>query len=836
MNDGYISLDSGPLIPGWLIATITVLVLGGLLYALWLMVQRRTGQRQNDLLELRARRITLPRPREEEGRQRDPKELVALMEPVFISLQHVAVTKGWKKFWHGQPTFSFEITAQKGEIFFHLLAPEQYLEQIERQIHAQYPDAHFEDIDDYDIFLDSASGTASVAALELQKSYIFPFRTFRNLENDPLNAITNSLSKVGTGKAAIQFIVQPVEHGWQKPIEEALQNVQQGKQFEKSGSSLGSLAKEVGQTAMGKDENDQHNEAHNTVKGNVRLTTLQEQQAKLLAEKGSKTALNVQVRLVAWGETAGASDAQVQTMLSSFSQFNAPESNGLKPASVGEKGLKMAYILRSVSKRQPTLLLSSEELASLFHFPNAPIDTPTIHWLGSRKLAPPANLPTSGVALGFTNFRGAEQPVYLQYPDRMRHLYMIGKTGVGKTALFQNMILQDIRNGYGCCYLDPNGDAIEWILRHIPKERLDDVILIDPSDTARPLSLNLLEFDERFPEQKTMVINEMISIFDALYDLKQTGGPIFEQYMRNAMLLIMDDSTDKGTLMEIPRLLADAEYRKAKLAKCSNQVVIDFWTKEAEKAGGEAALANMVPYITSKLTQFTSNDIMRPIIGQPNSSFNFREAMDSRKIILVSLPKGLLGELNARLLGMIISGKIQMAAFSRQNVPEDQRIPFFLYVDEFQNFTSSTFATILAEARKYQLSLNVTHQYIEQLDDAMRSAVMGNVGTLVAWRIGVADAEAIAKELQPATVDDLVASEKFTFYLRMLINGAPIPTFNVQSYAPYPDEDPQIAVQVRERSRMTYGRDLAQVEEGIRKRGQIMVQSGTNAAAAPPSP
>jgi hypothetical protein len=283
--------------------------------------------------------------------------------------------------------------------------------------------------------------------------------------------------------------------------------------------------------------------------------------------------------------------------------------------------------------------------------------------------------------------------------------------------------------------------------------------------------------------------------------------------------------------MEIPRVLADPDFRKLKLSKCTNQVVLDFWTKEAEKAGGEAALANMVPYITSKLTQFTSNDIMRPIIGQQQSSFNFRQAMDEGKIILVSLPKGLLGEMNAQLLGMIISGKIQIAAFSRQNQPEEARIPFFLYVDEFQNFTSKTFATILSEARKYRLSLNITHQYIEQLDEATRSAVMGNVGTMVAWRVGVTDAEFMQKELAPVTVDDLVSSEKFSFYLRMLIDGAPVQPFNVHSYSADPHDQPAMAQAVRERSRTVYGRDRATVEEDIRKRIQFVVPSAQTTEA-----
>ena len=750
------------------------------------------------------------------------------MEPIYGVIQHFHESGFWHSLIQGQPTFSFEVVAHHGEIFFYVVTSAEYISQIERQIHAQYPSAHIEAAHDYDIFGEKG-GESEVGGINLLKNYIFPIRTYKNLENDPLNAITSSLSKVQQGKAAIQVLVRPVDQNWQKSIEEALQNVQQGKAFKgKDGfmdKALGA-AKEVGKAVTSASgEEGGSNEANNIAKGNVRLTALQEQQAKLIVEKGSKPALEVQVRCVARASSKIEAKSQVQTMLSSMQQYLSPESNGFKPAGLGERELLVSYITRSFSKRQPTLILNIEELTSLLHFPNLHLDTPNVHWLGARKLAPPNNLPTSGVALGFSQFRGSDLPVYMEYPDRMRHLYMIGKTGVGKTVMFQNMILQDIRNGHGVCYMDPNGDAVEWILKHIPKERAEDVILFDPSDTTRPIALNLLEFDPRYPEQKTMVINEMLSIFDKLYDLRATGGPIFEQYMRNAMLLLMEDPESGSTLMEIPKVLSDENFRKMKLSKCRNQVVSDFWTKEAEKAGGDAALANIVPYITSKLTQFTSNDIMRPLIGQQVSAFNFREIMDSGKILLVTLPKGLLGEMNAQLLGMIISGKIQISAFSRQNVPEKERRPFFLYVDEFQNFTSKTFSTILSEARKYALSLNITNQFIKQLDDETRDAIMGNVGTFIAWRVGAIDAEFLQKELDPVQMEDLVNTEKYNFYIRMLIEGAPSIPFNVTSYAPDPNENIQVGEAVRQLSRLKYGRDRDVVEAEIRLRARSVVSS-----------
>ncbi|MEI6477961.1 MAG: hypothetical protein WCO52_03155 [bacterium] len=817
------------LVTDFLLAVLLI----GLAVAARYIYMRRTKQHQDRALKTRALRVTMPKQLANPDDRRDPKEIMGVMEAVFTSLHHFYDSSWFDTFLKGQPTFSFELAAHDGEIFFYVICPSDTVDQVERQIHGQYPAAQIEEATDYDVFIKEGGATAS-GGIQLMKQQIFPIRTYKNLENDPLNGLTNSLSKMGQGRGAIQILVQPTDQSWQHKIEEALHNVQQGKSFHTTNmQKVGNIAKEVGQSAVASQKTDAptHNEAGNTTQANVRLTAMQEQQAKLMVEKGSKVGFKVQIRCVAWAATEIEAKNHVQTMLSAFSQYQAPESNGFKTAAVGSQHLRNDYILRLFSKDQPSFILNTEELASIFHFPNRVLDTPNIHWLGARRLSPPNNIPKSGLLLGYSAFRGTEIPVYMNYPDRSRHFYMIGKTGVGKTVMFQNMILQDIRAGHGVCYMDPNGDAVEWILKHIPKERAEDVILFDPSDTARPMAFNLLEFDPRYPEQKTMVINEMISIFDKLYDLKATGGPMFEQYMRNAMMLVMDDPDSGSTLMEIPKVLADAEFRKLKLSKTRNQVVIDFWVNEAEKAGGEAALANIVPYITSKLTQFTTNDIMRPIIGQQNSAFNFREAMDSKKILLVTLPKGLLGDINAQLLGMIISGKIQIAAFSRQNQSEAERVPFYLYVDEFQNFTSKTFATILSEARKYQLSLNITNQFVEQLDEDTRNAVIGNVGTMLTWRIGASDAEFFKKEFDPLEIEDMVNTEKYNYYIKMLIDGSPSKPFNAAAYPPDPNENVQVGEAIKQLSRLKYGRDRELVESEIRLRSK-----GLSAPVAPVAP
>jgi len=393
------------------------------------------------------------------------------------------------------------------------------------------------------------------------------------------------------------------------------------------------------------------------------------------------------------------------------------------------------------------------------------------------------------------------------------------------------MAVQDILNGEGICMIDPHGDLVQDVLERVPKERAEDVVYFDPAQMDRPMGLNLLEYDKNYPEQKTFVINEMINVFDKLYDLKATGGPMFEHYMRNAMLLLMEDPESGSTLMEIPRLLADADFRRFKLSKCKNQSVYDFWVKEAEKAGGEASLANMTTYITSKLTQFISNDYIWPIIGQQESAFNFRKIMDEKKILLISLSKGKIGDSNAYLLGLVLMGKILMSALSRTDIPEEQRKNFYLYIDEFQNFITESINVILAEARKYKLCLTMAHQYIGQLskgqDTSIRDAIFGTVGTLISFRIGVEDAEFLSKEFAPVfSPQDLINIEKYHAYIKLLVDNQSLTPFNIK--LPYVGDvypgNPEIAKIIKELSKLKYGKSRAVVDEEIKKRAKKIIK------------
>jgi hypothetical protein len=727
------------------------------------------------------------KPRDETGRQDAWKEEIGAMEQLLAS---VALMRDKKSFWHrflyDVPYISLEIAnaARDEEIVFFISVPKKFREGVEKQINSFFPNASLEKVSDYTIF--SPNSHTAAAILKLKNKYILPIRTYESLEIDPLNAIANALGKLETQEegAAIQLILKPASHGWRSAGRSLAQDMQQGKRLKDVHSSFAAKAgKEIGSALHGaiakkKDGTPVHEEK------TFQLTPEEQELIKRIDQKSSKVGFDVNIRLVASAASIERAEQILAQLENAFSQFENADINLFKVKRGNQKNIAYDFIFRNFNAEQ-SIILNTEEIASIFHLPISVTDAPRIKWLKSNMAPPPLDIPQDGLTLGYNNYRSVKTPIKLGMIDRRRHLYTIGQTGVGKSNFLQEMAKQDAREGRGFCFIDPHGDAIEDILTSIPKERAEDVIVFDPADTERPFGLNMLEYDENRPEQKTFVINEVLGIFDQLYDLKATGGPMFEQYMRNAMLLIMDDPSTGSTLMEISKVLADEDFRRMKIARCKNQIVVDFWTKEAEKAGGEAALANMVPYITSKLTTFISNDMMRPIISQQKSTINMREIMDNKKILLINLSKGKIGEINARLLGMVLVGKILMAGLSRVDTPEDQRIDFYLYLDEFQNVTTNSIAQILSEARKYKLVLILAHQFIAQLKEEISKAVFGNVGSMVAFRVGPEDAEFLQKQFEPVfAATDLVNVDNYNCFARILVNNVLTKPFNMATYPP----------------------------------------------------
>jgi len=773
-------------------------------------------------------RISVPKKMEEQAQNKGEKdkENISVMEQLFASLSNIR-EEMLKKIIYGPFYLSFEVATpiDSNEIFFYVSIPKKFQSIVEKQIHSFYSDAEIIRIEDYNIFVPKGESAASY--MTLKRNDIFPVKTYQHLEADPLSNITNAFSKIPIGEgAALQLVIKPSDNSWHNESKDRIKLMQKGKGFGEQGkpSFIIKVIKEFMGivSAGGKSTEDQQKE-----EAKIHLTPQQDEIIKAVEAKSTKIGFEANVRLIASAKTKEKAVSLLKELENSFSQFNFPDCNSFK---ITETFFDKAgflnrtiynFIFRNFDNKRK-IILNTEELASLFHFPISTTETPQVKWLRAKQAPAPSNIPSEGLILGHNIHRGENRVIRIEKEDRRRHMYVIGQTGTGKSGFLGELIKQDIQNGEGLCVIDPHGDLVEKALGNVPKERAEDVILFDPSNMQKPMGLNLLEYDEKYPEQKTFVINEMIKIFDKLYDLKATGGPMFEQYMRNAMLLIMDDPASGSTLIEISKVLSDPEFRKYKLSKCKNYIVVNFWQKEAEKAGGEAALANMVPYITSKLTQFISNDTMRPIIGQQKSSINFREIMDNKKILLVNLSKGKIGEMNAYLLGLVIVGKILVSSLSRTDIPEEERKDFYLYIDEFQNFTTDSISTILSEARKYRLSLNIAHQFLGQLPEEIQKSVFGNIGTMISFRIGPEDAEFMVKQFTPVfSEQDLININNFNAYVKLMIRGAISQGFNMATYPPQKGSV-EIAEAIKQLSSLKYGRDKNIMEKEIRDRSEIV--------------
>ena len=752
-------------------------------------------------------------------------EEIAKGEALIAALGGLRAERGFKAWLFGRADqFSMEVVAHQKLIYFYFSAPRERAAYLEQQILANYPDAVAEEVKDYNIF--HPKNEVAAGFLKLKRSFVFPLRTYKKMDTDPFNAIINSISKLDADDGiAIQYMVRSAKAAWHRRLRTVTDEIKKGKSIEEA-LKMNKFVKALNKLGDLIQLNKDNSQEISAKEKDGRLSQMEEEIVKNIEEKNSKSGLEVNIRVVVSAGNKGAAAAHLQNIAGSFSNFNSYEYGNSFRDKINTKNQNKTindFIHRRFSE-ETSFILNSEELAGLFHLPSAWTETPNIYWLTAKHAPAPADSPNEGIVLGVNSYRGVEKEIHIKRDDRRRHTYIIGKSGVGKSTLLASMAIQDILNGEGVGIIDPHGDFVEDVLARIPPERSEDVILFAPQDTERPLALNLLEFDPRYPEQKTFVINEMIKIFDKLYDLKSTGGPIFEQYMRNAMLLVMNNPESGSTLMEIPKVLADADFRKMKLDRCTDPTVVDFWRKEAEKAGGDAALANVVPYVTSKLTSFISNDMMRPIIGQQKSSFNLRDIMDKKKILLVSLPKGQVGEMNAYLLGMILVGKILAASLSRTDMKKEDRKDFYLYIDEFQNFTTDSISSILSEARKYNLNLIMAHQYIGQLvknnDTSIKDAVFGNVGTWVSFKVGSEDAEAIVKEFEPVFNEyDLINIEKYTAYIKLLVDNSALRPFSMKTIMPLPGvERNDVAEKMRQLSRLKYGQDRMIIEAEIMRR------------------
>ncbi len=769
--------------------------------------------------------IALPEPKNAEpnARAKTLKELVSSMEQFYAGLLSVEKAEG------GEPHYyalELAVPADNPELQFYAAVPNSKCNLFEKQILAIFPDAHLVPQPyDYNVF--ATGGTSLASTARFTENPALPLKDYTDFDYDPINAITNAFAKIEhTGEgAALQIIIEPRGERHVKHYRKILQALRKGEKrltaFSTPETALGEFAREIGTTLFSSKPKD----VQKAKEAETRQVEANKTHIEQVEKKIASPIVGTTIRLIASGSDAHKAEQVLGELEAAFNQFANTQGNRLEFTRSNVRQAARAF--ENFSFRLPdatALPLSLRELTTIYHFPPSGIgSSPHLKQARFTHASAPLSLPHpppgEGVLLGTNTYRNQQTAIYLEPEDRLRHLYIIGQTGTGKTGLMKSMIIQDIKNGEGCCFIDPHGTDILDILAAVPPERYQDVIYFDPADLARPFALNFLEYDLSRPEQKTFIINELLMIFRRLYgDVPESMGPAFEQYFRNATQLVMEDPASGSTILDIARVLSNSEFRREKLAKSMNPIVNQFWQEIATKAGGEASLENIVPYITNKFDDFTANDFIRPIIGQQESSFKFREVMDTKKILLINLSKGRLGEKNANLLGLIIVGKLFMAALSRADSPRVEHPPFYLYIDEFQNITTDSIPGILSEARKYKLSLSVAHQFLSQVDEKTRNAVFGNVGNMAVFRTGEEDAEFFAKQFAPVfTALDFVNLETRNAYMKILAKGIPQKPFDMKT-ADLPSLNHAQTDDLIHLSSLTYGRDRATVESMIRER------------------
>lgn len=819
--------------PNVIIGFVGIVLVAGVVIAFFYMQYQRVLREAKNFergLKMVPLKIHLPPSSDDiEGGGRDERDVTEetiSQAQVLYNIIASTATRGFKSKVYGQRHLAFEIVATNGLIDYYIAVPTVLQDVVKQAIAAAYPSARLEEVDDPSVFskVGKISGTIG-GEFTLKKPYAYSIATYQETKRDAMRAILNALATATKDDGiGIQILIRPAVDGWTKTVVGTAEKIRKDKGLKKGFSGAGGLAPrdllealwKAPESSEGKPEDKQ-------------LSNLEQATIEAMEEKTRHPGYETLVRIVASSTTATRSQVLMKNVVSAFALFDAPSSNGFKfSVTKNVEQFVTSFIFRFFPQEIKQNILNSVELATLFHLPDQKnIPTSQLQRQASKQVDGPRQLMSEGFLLGYNLYRGVKKEIRLGTNDRRRHTYIIGQTGTGKSKLLENLALQDMLDGKGFAFIDPHGDSAEALLGMVPKERVEDVIYFNPGEMEYPVGLNLFEFET--PDQRDFLVQEAIAMLYRLYDPGHTGiiGPRYEHWFRNAALTIMSDPAGTS-FIDIPQVFNDDAFAKEKLKYVTDQTVLDFWNKEMAQTS-DYHKSEVLGWFVSKFGAFLSNEMMRNIIGQTKSGFNLREIMDNKKILLVNLSKGKTGELNSQLLGMIFVMKFQAAAMGRADIPEDQREDFALYVDEFQNFATDSFESILSEARKYRLNLILANQFVSQLTDKIREAIIGNVGTIISGRIGTTDAELMQKKFLPVfDAEDLTKLPNYEGVVVAQVNGVPSAPFSMAFPPPLGQPNPQLANALKRLSAAKYGRPRSEVERDIFKR----LRSGDEAKEA----
>ena len=797
-----------------------LLIIGSLFAIIKFFRTREDIKRSKNLVFLR---ITMPKKEsdldEKKETTKDFKEMIGLMEQLFSSLKSIHSSKILRKIlW--QDIISCEYIAHEWEIFFYIVVPKKYKYLIEKQINGFYTDALVEEEVEIDIF--KWKSYSEWTYINTTRDFLYPIKTYQKLESDPINNIAGALSKLEEDESAvIQVLLKPISDDWQHHSAKASSKIMNGKKSNFTLNPFKLIVMIFSALLSSQDDNKTPEKENNT-------SALTQERAKTVDEKWDKTGFETIIRIVVTGNNETMVETEIKNIKSAFVQFNYPDFNKLKwTLHHIDKFLIDNYKKRFF--RSPfflkKMIFNTEELASVFHFPHIKYNKiPEIKWQNFKLVKAPTNLPKEWLLLWHNVYRWVSKEVRLKLEDRFRHFYVIGQTGTWKSSIFQSMIRQDLRNWDWVIVIDPHGDLARDVMPFIPRERADDVIYFDPSDLDRPLWLNMLEANT--DEEKELVAMDALNIMIKLFG-NEIFGPRIQDYFRNAVLTLMDYPWG-WAITDVVRLFTDQDFQKDHVRHVKNPIVKNWWEKTYASMWAKEK-AEIIPYFAAKFGQFITNKMMRNIIGQTKSSFDVMDIMQNKKILLVNLSKWRLWDLNSKLLWMMLVSRIQMAAMRRDNIPKEERKECYLYIDEFQNYVTDSIESILSEARKYRLSLNIAHQYLGQLESSdaltkssldLKKAIFGNVWSVMSYKIWPEDWEFMSKYFAPTFSDqDLVNMDKYKWVIKISVDNQPTIPFSFIPLNAYLEKwDPNLAKAFVELSRLKYWRDKEFVSKEIEYR------------------